>query len=295
MNRKKRHWLFVLSVIAFFPIFYSPIAQVIKLSFRDALYSHVPMIPILSGLFLFVRRKSIFSEVRYSVIWGMAFVCMGALFFIAGSLRVANLNENDHLSLLISSGLTIYMGIFILFYGPQAFKRAMFPLLLLVCMAPVPSFIVRTFEQLLQSGSAETVGAIFWLLGLEVNRSGYAFHFPHLTVEIWESCTGIRASIALVITSVIAANLFLSKGWTKVLAVILSIPISILKNSFRIVIISIIGAYVDESVFDSALHSTEGGAFFFIGALLLVWLVIIALGRIEKWKTKPWSMFSAVR
>jgi exosortase len=220
---------------------------------------------------------------------------MGALFFIAGSLRVANLNENDHLSLLISSGLTIYMGIFILFYGPQAFKRAMFPLLLLVCMAPVPSFIVRTFEQLLQSGSAETVGAIFWLLGLEVNRSGYAFHFPHLTVEIWESCTGIRASIALVITSVIAANLFLSKGWTKVLAVILSIPISILKNSFRIVIISIIGAYVDESVFDSALHSTEGGAFFFIGALLLVWLVIIALGRIEKWKTKPWSMFSAVR
>jgi exosortase len=281
VESRKRHIYFLVSILASLLVFHSPIKQVIVLSFRDPLYSHIPLIPLLSGFFLFVRRRSIFHHIGYSPISGTAFIGIGGLFYIAGLLRLINLNENDYLSLLTFSAVMVWTGTFILFYGFGTARRAAFPLLLLFCMAPVPSFLIQAFVKLLQDGSAETVSAIFHVLGLQVTRDGYTFHFPQLSVEIWEECAGIRAGIAFVITSIIAANLLLRKAWTKTLAVLLSVPIAILRNSVRIVSLSVIGAYVDERIFHSDLHDIGGGILFFILALFLLWVVIALLRKFE--------------
>jgi exosortase/archaeosortase family protein len=58
------------------------------------------------------------------------------------------------------------------------------------------------------------------------------------------------------------------------------LPITILKNGFRIAALSILGVYVDERILASDLH-TRGGILFFILALVLVWGVIVLLRRVE--------------
>lgn len=59
------------------------------------------------------------------------------------------------------------------------------------------------------------------------------------------------------------------------------IPIAILKNGFRIAVLSLLGVYVDERILASDLHS-RGGILFFILALLLVWAEIVLLRKMER-------------
>jgi exosortase len=211
----------------------------------------------------------------------MGLIGMGVLLSSTGFLGLINLSRNDYLSLMTFSALMIWLGLFVLFYGFGTFRKAAFPLLFLLCMVPLPTFLLNAFVLLLQKGSAETVNAIFHLLGLQMTRDGYTFHFPRLSIEIWENCTGIRASIALLITSIVASHLFLVTGWARTLLILSSIPITIVKNALRIAVLSLIGVHVDEGVFDSHLHNVAGGALFFIFALFLLWTVIMILNRVD--------------
>ena len=134
--------------------------------------------------------------------------------------------------------------------------------------------------QFLQRGSAEAANILFYLVGIPAVRDGYVFHLPGLSIEVAENCSGIRSSIALVITSVIAGKLLLQKRWTRSLAVISIIPIAILKNGIRIVTLSFLGVYIDERIFVGDLHK-KGGIVFFGISLFLLWTVIVPLRKIE--------------
>ena len=59
------------------------------------------------------------------------------------------------------------------------------------------------------------------------------------------------------------------------------IPIAILKNGFRIAILSLLAAYVDEGILMSDLHR-KGGILFFVLALFLLGAVMVLLQKAEK-------------
>jgi len=282
MEISRRHLLFSLSMLLSLLLFNSPLRQLAGFAVHHDIYSYIPLIPVVSGVLVYWNRKSIFHNCEFSFAAGAIIIGIGSLLFIAGFLRIAHLNENDYLSLLIFSVWLAWLGTFVLFYGFQTFKRSSFPLLFLLFMIPIPDIATQAFEHFLQKGSAEVVAIIFYALGLPVIREGFAFHFPQLSVEIWENCAGIRVGVVLVITAVIAANLLLRKRWTITLAVLSSVPIAILRNALRIVSLSVIGVYFDEGIFKSNLHNIQGGILFFSLALFLLWAVITLLKRFEK-------------
>ena len=205
----KRNILFILSILASLVVFYGPLRQLLGLSLQNELYSHIPLIPLVSGFFLFWERKSIFTDIEYSVGAGTLVILLGAVLATVGFANVAGLNQNDFLSLMTFSVLVLWLGVFILLYGLQTFKRATFPLLFLFFMVPIPSAVTQVAIEFLQIGSTEAVNVLFYLLGVPATREGFVFHLPGLSIEVAESCSGIRSSIALVITSVIAGKLLL--------------------------------------------------------------------------------------
>ena len=280
MQTMKRNILFILSILASLVVFYGPLKQLLGLSLQNELYSHIPLIPLVSGFFLFWERKSIFTDIEYSVGAGTLVILFGAVLATFGFVNVDSLNQNDFLSMMTFSVLAIWLGVFILLYGFQTFKRAIFPLLFLFFMVPMPSAVTQVAVQFLQIGSTEAVNVLFYLLGVPATREGYVFHLPGLSIEVAESCSGIRSSIALMITSVIAGKLILRRGWTRSLVAISIVPIAILKNGIRIVTLSILGVYIDERIFVGDLHR-KGGVVFFIISLFLLWAVIIPLRKIE--------------
>jgi exosortase/archaeosortase family protein len=70
----------------------------------------------------------------------------------------------------------------------------------------------------------------------------------------------------LVITSVLASQLFLDSPWRRLVLVAFVIPLGIIRNGFRILVIGLLCVYVGPHMIDSAIHS-QGGPLFFVLSL----------------------------
>lgn len=177
------------------------------------------------------------------------------------------------------------LGIFLSLFGAKSFRRALFPLLFLFLMIPIPEHLLQPTVALLQKGSAEMSAILFKLTGTPFLREGTVFALPGTNIDIAPQCSGIRSSIALFITCLLAGHLMLETGWKKLLFLLASIPMAMFKNAVRIVCLSLLAIHVDMSwLTNSRLHS-EGGILFFLLGLILLFPLLWLLSRGEP-KTK---------
>ena len=98
------------------------------LLFKSELYSHIILIPIVSGYFIYLKRRIIFSDLEYSYKSGITVITIGMILYFIGTEQVIKLNQNDYLALMIFSALTLLIGGVVLFYGLKSFRFAVFPL-----------------------------------------------------------------------------------------------------------------------------------------------------------------------
>jgi len=262
-------------------LFFSPLRELISLSFKSELYSHILLIPFVSGYFFYTKRNSLAFVKSYSFIPGIIITFIAITVYFIGLQFGENLNSNDRLALMILSAVIFWVGGFIFFYGHHAIRIAAFPILFLFFMTPIPSRVVEIAILLLQIGSTETSYVLLTLTGAPFLREGFTFHLAGMSIEVAKECSGIRSSIALVITSIIAGQLFLRTGWKRIALILSAFPITIFKNGLRIVTLSLLGVYVDPRILGSQLHRS-GGIPFFILALAFLVPVLWGLRRSER-------------
>jgi exosortase len=266
-----------LSVLAFF----SPMKMLIKSSLDNELYSHIILIPLVSIYLIYTERKEIFRENGTSRFPGGILIAIGVGLYVTGRGFDTELDQNDFLSVMTFAAVLCWIGGFILFYGLESFRLALFPFLFLFFMVPVPGFLMEKVIVLLQTCSTEVSYAIFKLTGVPIFREGFRFHLPGVSVEVAKQCGGIRSSLVLFIVSILAGHIFLTSWKRKVILSLWVLPITIVKNAIRIVTLSLLAVYVDPRVLDSTLHR-RGGIPFFILALSLLGVVLGWLRRSEK-------------
>lgn len=231
----KRHLLFLASLLLSLVVFFAPIRAIVKLGLDDGVHSHILLIPLISGFFLYWGRKEIFSNVEYNFLVGL-FVTL-----IACAIGLAEMLGSNRLPLSALSMWLSWIGLFICFYGFRAFRFAVFPFLFLLFMVPMPySLVQKPVMLVLQDASGEVVNMLFFLIGVPVVRDGHIFHLPGFSIEVTDNCGGIRSGISLIITCIIAAKLFLHTGWIRSVAVIAMFPTAILLNGIRIVVLSVV-------------------------------------------------------
>jgi len=251
------------------------------MSFGTALYSHIPLIPLISLCILIFSRKRILADLSWGWRGGFVLLALGLGMLLSAN-RIVGPNKNDYLSMVMSGAVLWFIGGFVLAYGGKAFKEAMFPLLFLSFVIPIPTFILDPFVDLLLICSAYSTELIFNLSGVPVHRDGFTFALPGITIEVAQECSGIRSSIALIITSVLAGYLFLKKGWARVILVLSFFPITVFKNAMRIVTLSLLASYVDTRfITGSWLHKSGGIPFFAVG-LALIAPVLWGLMKVER-------------
>ena len=258
--------------------FWAPLSTVINLSLRYGEYehySHIVIIPVISLFLVYVRRDTIFADAEWGARLG-AVVMIAAI--VASSLpRILRLDDATAWTVAMVSMVLAVVGAFVFCYGMRAFKKAAFPLLFLLFMAPLPPVLLHSIVGFLQRASAEASAVIFQLIGVPVFRQGFVFALPGLTIEIAEECSGIRSSIALFIVGLVAAHLYLGSTWTKIAVALIAVPVAIAKNAVRIVVLSLLGTYVDPGfVGPGLLHRNSGipvfaMAFASLGAI--IWLL----------------------
>jgi len=277
-----RYVLFTVICVLAVLLFEAPLTTLCRLSQQQEMYSHTLVIaPISLGL-VYLNRKRIFRDVHYCFGLGVGLLIAGMMLFWLSHRLSLNLDQNDYLSLAVFSFVIVLIVGFVLSYGTKAFRAAAFPLLFLLLMVPVPGFLLERIILALQRGSAEVVDVFFKLSGVPVLRQGFTFALPRVTIDIAHECSGIRSSLALFITSLLAGSVFLrSKSRRGVLSLFV-VPVAIIKNGVRIVTLSLLAAYVDRSFLTGSLHHRYGGAVFSVLALAAMVPVLWLLQRQER-------------
>jgi exosortase len=291
MPEMRSHVYFAALLMLGAAVHFLPIDALAKLVFKNETYSHITLIPLVSLFLLVTQRKSLFSETARKPAAGFA-VCAGGLvlYGLATVLREhldspAFRNQdipNDYLTLCMAGAVAWVIGSFIAVYGMRAFKKARFPLLFLVFTIPLPMFLLEGIVTALQYASAEASDVVFRLTGASYHRSGLVFEFPNVAVRVAEECSGIRSSLSLFILSIITGYLFLRTFSRRVILALAIFPITVVKNGFRIVTITLLANYVDmRFLTDHWIHSSGGIPFFAVAMGMFIPLVW-ALRRTEK-------------
>jgi exosortase len=281
MQMTGRNALFLFFVGLSILMFYPPMKMLIEFSFDNEMYSHIILVPFVSIYLIYIQRREIFQESGASVFPGSVLIFTGIVFYYVGKGFSTELVQNDFLSVMTFAVVLFWIGSFIFFYGLESSRLALFPLLFLFFMVPVPGFLMERIILLLQIFSAEVSYGIFQLTNVPIFREGFTFHLPGLSVEVAKQCGGIRSSLVLFIVSILAGHLFLVSWKRKLILSLWVLPITIVKNAIRIVTLTLLAVYVDPRILDSTLHR-RGGIPFFIVALSLLGIVLWFLRRSEE-------------
>jgi exosortase len=246
-----------------------------SLSHEDS--SHVVVIPFITAYLLWSERDIIFrGNAQSSKIPGYLLIACGLGAYFAARFIINGEPGSNGFSLEVLSLAAIWSGIFVAVYGANAGHAAMFSLLLLVMMVPLPEAILSRVVYALEKGSTDITYAIFRGLGVPTLRDGFYLTVPGITIEVAPECSGIRSSVAMLITCLLAAHFYLRTRWGMLLFILLVIPVAMIKNGIRIATLTLLSLYVDPSFLKGSLHRDGGFVFFFLGlailAVALIWI-----------------------
>lgn len=267
-------WFTAVLVLAFA----LPLYELAQLSLKVDLYSHALAMPLISGYLVWLTRHRLPRTVSSSRCGVMLFASIGLL-CVAGWVVMAwrgGVPANDKLAFLMGAVVSFFVAGVFHFLGVAVARAAAYPLALLVFMLPFPTPVRHGLEVALQHGSAEVA---YWMIKaaqIPVLRDGVVFMLPNITLQVAEECAGIRSSLVLFITGLMAGFLFLERPSHRLWFMLLTIPLGILRNGFRVLTLASLCVHVGPELIHSPIHHRGGPIFFVLSlvpffALLLYW------------------------
>jgi exosortase C (VPDSG-CTERM-specific) len=251
-------------------VFARPLLLLVRYTATSDLHSYTLLVPFVSAYLLYVRRdqlpKNYASDVALgtlSLVAGLGVLVFTYWFDFTGRA----LSLNSRIVLLTLSFLCWLAAAGFFFLGRRWMRAAAFPLAYLIFMVPMPDAMADALETASKYASAEVANFFFHLSGTPFVRVGLVFQLPNITIEVAQQCSGIRSSWVLFMTSILAANLFLKSQWRRFVFVALVIPLAVLRNGFRILVIGLLCVNVGPQMIHSLIHR-RGGPLFFTLALI---------------------------
>jgi exosortase C (VPDSG-CTERM-specific) len=262
--------------------FAGPLFELLRLTFRHELFSHAFLALLVSSYLIWVRRDRFTAAVE-GVRWpgiavGLAGFGVLAISWLGIGFKAGGTIERLPFQIL-SFCLFLWSGGFLLL-GAKMMRAGAFPALFLLFAVPLPTVLVDIVETALQHASAETAFRFIKLTGIPVFREGLMFQMPGIAIEVAKECSGIRSTLVLFITALLAGHFLLRSAWARIFLAAIVIPLGIVRNAFRVLFISVLAVQVDPLYIDSPIHH-RGGPMFFILSLIPFTLTLLWFRKIE--------------
>jgi len=251
----------------------------------DALRSIGVYFPLLSVLLTWRVWRGMRWESR-GTWWGLL-----PLFFAALTARASGNTSlafafNPRLMIpLLPVGLTIFAyasGVVLLFGGARVWRRALFPLALLLFVNPVPK-ILTLVDLPLQYASADVARSVATALGVTLNGDQLKLMFaPEFGMFIAPGCNGIRGAVTLGYLALIGGYFYRFTPWWRALSVTLGITLGYIFNLLRLCVLVI---YYWVALRFPALQAHGEGADYAIGAGLFL-IAAALMGMLVRWKRR---------
>jgi exosortase C (VPDSG-CTERM-specific) len=269
--------------------FAKPLYDWVRLAFSSDLYSHTILIPVISGYLIWLRKKELPAFARGSMGLPVLLALFGLGLIAAYFLQVQRgwkPPATDYLCLMLLAFLYLLASGAIFLLGGRFMKAILFPALFLLVIVPFPVAVENGIERFFQHWSADAVEMFYRLTGTSFLRAGQVFQLPGITIQVAQECSGVRSSLVLFITSLLAGQIFLRSNWKRGVFTLAVIPLGIFRNAFRILTISLLCIHVDPNYIHSPIHH-RGGPIFFALSLIPFMLLLYWLRKSTKDKRLP--------
>ncbi len=256
-----------------------PLVELVRYAAHSELYSHVPLVPVISGYLAWTDRSRLPAQSRSGRGWAWLPLLLGSLllggYWVAVA-RDTRLSGNDSLALTIGAFVCFQGAGALVFLGRDWVRVLAFPLAFLVFLVPMPDVLLDWIVTFFQYTSAAAAFVLLKCGAMPMLYQGLTFQLPGIDIEVAPECSGIHSSLVLFMTSLLGGHLFLRAGWRKTLLAVTVVPLGILRNGFRIFVISMLCVHVSPEMINSPIHH-KGGPLFFVLSLipffaLLLWL-----------------------
>jgi exosortase D (VPLPA-CTERM-specific) len=238
-------------------------------------YSHGVLIPLLAAYFV-RQRADAFALPGRGHAFGVAFVALGMAAVLIGNL--STIHTVTQYGFLIG-----VFGIVAATFGIDVLRRLTLPLLVLVFMIPLPSFLYQPLSGELQLVSSQLGVALIRAFGISVLLHGNVIDLGTYQLQVLEACNGLRYLFPLASLGYLFGYLYRGPTWQRVVLVAASVPITIGLNSFRIAVIGVTVEHWGTAAAEGFLHQFEGWAVFMVCVLCLL-LVAKALARMRGYR-----------
>jgi exosortase C (VPDSG-CTERM-specific) len=247
-------------------------------------YSCMPLMPVITGYLIWIRRAGLGADVRPS--WGAAAAAAAAggavlaLYFLALQ-KGWNPVEQDYLCVMMLAFLLLLLAAGFASLGAATMSAITFPLALLLFMVPYPAMVNDWLENFFQHTSAAAAHGFFSLAGTSCRQQDLILSLPtDFSLVVAPECSGIHSSQVLLITSLLAGNLFLSSPWRRAFLALFVVPLAILRNGFRIFVVGELCVHINHDMINAWIHR-HGGPVFFALSLIPFFLFLIWLRKSE--------------
>lgn len=284
-NTKRSLIILAASAAVLSIVFAIPLQHLWALARSSDLYSHVILIPFVSVYLAWDTNRLVSIQDskpnRLLAVWPLA---IGLASMIAFYLSTANPHDPDQVENYLAYSIFAYAcfliaSTFVLF-GAKAIRAQIFAILFILLITPFPVAVRESIQIFFQHTSAE---AAYWgikLIGVPIFREGLIFEMPTISMEVAPQCSGLRSSLVLFITSLVASYLFLKSPWKRAVFVSLFIPIGIIRNAIRITVLAWQCYYIDPAMIDGWFHR-QGGQPLFAVTLIPLFIVLWLFRRSE--------------
>lgn len=257
---------------------YAPIVYWMLVNwYNDPNYSHGFLVPLVSAYLVWRRKDQLKRHIAGPAPLGLLPVAVGAVLLLIGTLA-------HEFYLQRISLIPVLWGLVWLAWGWGVARRTLFAALYLVLMVPLPYVVYDAVAFPLRLVAAKIAGWGIRLFGIPVLVEGNILHLPDIVLNVVDACSGIRSLISLLAAGVILAYLMLPNRWSKILVIILVLPVAVFTNALRVVVAGLLGQYFGKSMLEGVMHDFTGWLVFLLAFVLLAGVTWLLKKALPPWR-----------
>ncbi len=233
-------------------LFFRPAAEMVNTwRLTGSYYTHGFLILPISAWLAWNKRGEIAGWRATPDPAGHVLVAMSGLLLCAGAFLGFRVFEQAAI-------LPMLVGVLLVTVGRKAVAVMAFPIAFLMFMIPIPPSLTQSIAFNIKILATE--GAVFLanLLGLPMLRQGSYIHFNSDQLLIGEVCGGLRSLIALLALGALLAHLSKTRPWARISLFLTSVPVAILSNILRILLLCVVGYFFGSARAGGWVHNVSG-------------------------------------
>jgi len=252
----------LMSGVAFLVIYYPALSSLVTFWYESEDYSHAFItVPVIG--YIVYKRKELLAVVDDRLFpIGLVMLCASLSIYLLAI--YTGLRTTSFLMLIAT-----LFSLMVCFYNLATLKKYLFPFLLLLSLIPLPSYITSMATLSLQLEISKISQWIVQWLAVPVYREGNVIFIPQKAMQVAEACSGMRSLLSLITLGALLGHFALTSKAAKIILVLSAIPIAILVNILRVVLLILFFHYFGIDLGEGSIHTIFGIMIFLISLTFL--------------------------